>query len=1091
MRANGLIRVVSRNVGACALVALLASGGCRSGDEPTVEPVEARSAALTASPLPRAGWIATASPTSSSEPPSRAIDGNPATRWSTGAPQANGQWFQVDMRTAQSFTQLVLDTTASSGDYPRGYQVLVSSDGAAWSAPVATGTGTGAIVTINFPYQSARYVRVVQTSSNNGHWWSIHELNVFGVGPVLMSRTGWKASASATCLPDVAANALDGNVNTRWSTGLTQASGQWFQIDMLQPRSFSQLTLDSGSSSSDYPRGYKVQTSNDGTSWSSPVATGSGAAPQLTITFPAQTARFVRITLTTGSSNWWSIHEINVWEPPILGYLQCGTQLTAGGYGAWFGYESRAGADIVVPLGVDNQVLPAPATGAPVTTFQPGKHASAFYVTSTSAAQLVWTLRNVQVVVGPGSPRTCVDSDYPSTRPLPAGVTDPVSSSDPSAAALAAYALAEAPPPPPPPPSTVLEQAQSALTIGPTSPPPFAFRITRVKVGSDGFLESPDMNAIVKIDGQDVGQNQLGPCDPHPNVGCIFQNDYAVDTSFTKIVPHDQPTVAVHVDLVELDVVTGNDSLGTIDLTVDPRTGTWTGTTTSPTNCLDLADGWRVCWDIQTLDPPPAPTNLVSVCPTVRAHFIDAGYGEDFGNTEAPMQFPARFMKAQVIAPGGVSFPADAATGGFGQLDGNGCTPAIFPASAFSAPAIGGTLVVQATLESHLVNGDVTWNVVSTTPETRNVRPAAGGGCTFTSMTRQEATTRFSAVGSLQAGDFKGWPRVNGWVIPPSQIVVDDKTVGVSGTEDVDVARVSVVVGQMMSTPDNGMSPGTYTAHANDGCPTTNVGILGDSCKSGDDLFIGPGKGCPANRPSQSAWKYIIAHEAGHLIQDRAMGTPFGGGNVADPYLFGDANDPAGAGDFCSCNHVVSANGEHCLQSLERNGTSQVEGFAQFYASKTWNLPDEGECRFNYYKEFLDTQCKPGTKECDNFNGHVRSRPPVPVSCKQPAKWRNRHCPTVNSDFATEFDWLGFFFNLNTSGPNKVSMQRLYDVYHSACGGACLSFVGWEGCTTASCTVPEASFRQAAETTLGATSPAFANLSELGDRFGVSRDVSP
>jgi hypothetical protein len=92
---------------------------------------------------------------------------------------ANGMWFQLDMLTPQTINQITMDSAGSTNDYARGYQVYVSSDGMTWGSPIATGTGTGALVTATFPTQTARYVRIVQTGSSN-FWWSIAEINVYG-----------------------------------------------------------------------------------------------------------------------------------------------------------------------------------------------------------------------------------------------------------------------------------------------------------------------------------------------------------------------------------------------------------------------------------------------------------------------------------------------------------------------------------------------------------------------------------------------------------------------------------------------------------------------------------------------------------------------------------------------------------------------------------------------------------------------------------------------------------------------------------------------------------------------------------------------
>ena len=137
--------------------------------------------------LPRGTWTATASVSNSGQPPSNALDGDSKTRWSGGQAQANGQWFQVDLGSAQNFYQIEMDSGISAGDYAHGYQVYVSNDGTNWGAPVAIGSGSSQTVSVNFAKQTARYVRVVQTGSS-GQWWSLHEFNVLtDAGPPIQS----------------------------------------------------------------------------------------------------------------------------------------------------------------------------------------------------------------------------------------------------------------------------------------------------------------------------------------------------------------------------------------------------------------------------------------------------------------------------------------------------------------------------------------------------------------------------------------------------------------------------------------------------------------------------------------------------------------------------------------------------------------------------------------------------------------------------------------------------------------------------------------------------------------------------------------
>jgi beta-glucosidase len=129
-------------------------------------------------PLDRSGWTASASPSSTTDVPAHMLDGSTATRWTTGTPMTNGQTVTLDLGATRTFSRLTMDSASSTNDYARGYQVLISTDGTTWSAAVATGTGTSALVSVTFPPQTARYLRIVQTGSSSW-WWSIAELNLY------------------------------------------------------------------------------------------------------------------------------------------------------------------------------------------------------------------------------------------------------------------------------------------------------------------------------------------------------------------------------------------------------------------------------------------------------------------------------------------------------------------------------------------------------------------------------------------------------------------------------------------------------------------------------------------------------------------------------------------------------------------------------------------------------------------------------------------------------------------------------------------------------------------------------------------------
>ncbi len=149
-------------------------------------------------------------------------------------------------------------------------------------------------LTASFPAQSASIIVIPQSK-----------------GP--LARSGWKASASSSASRwQIPAATLDGNLQTRWSTGHRQNGGEWFQVDIGGAQSFSGIILNAGTSTNDYPRQFQVYVSNDGNTWGNPVAAGTGTSALITASFPPQTARYIKVVQTGKSSNWWSMAEFNV-----------------------------------------------------------------------------------------------------------------------------------------------------------------------------------------------------------------------------------------------------------------------------------------------------------------------------------------------------------------------------------------------------------------------------------------------------------------------------------------------------------------------------------------------------------------------------------------------------------------------------------------------------------------------------------------------------------------------------------------------------------------------------------------------------------
>jgi O-glycosyl hydrolase len=269
-----------------------------------------------ASGLAPAGAVsATSSGSPSWASASDALDGSMQTAWTPGNAQAEGQWFQVDLGSPRSFNAIGLDAGVSAGDYPREYEVKVSSDGSTWSNPVAVGAGQEADTRIWLGEQDARYVRVTLTDGWSGNWWAIREFRIYNDRSDHADRSGWTAAASTTWSGTSASSVFDGDPSTRWASGVAQASGQTFTVDMKKQRWVAGIDLDTAGFAGDFARGTRMALSVDGVNWRT-VADTAGLRATQTVLWPASEARYLRITQTgVAAANYWSLAEVNVLIP--------------------------------------------------------------------------------------------------------------------------------------------------------------------------------------------------------------------------------------------------------------------------------------------------------------------------------------------------------------------------------------------------------------------------------------------------------------------------------------------------------------------------------------------------------------------------------------------------------------------------------------------------------------------------------------------------------------------------------------------------------------------------------------------------------
>ncbi len=107
----------------------------------------------------------------------------------------------------------------------------------------------------------------------------------------------------------VAANAVDGNTGTRWSSDFSDP--QWLEVDLGATHSIAKVVLDWETA---YAVAFQIQVSDDGTTWTDIYSTtsGSGGSQPLQV---SGSGRYVRMYGTQRATQW----GYSLWEFQIFG----------------------------------------------------------------------------------------------------------------------------------------------------------------------------------------------------------------------------------------------------------------------------------------------------------------------------------------------------------------------------------------------------------------------------------------------------------------------------------------------------------------------------------------------------------------------------------------------------------------------------------------------------------------------------------------------------------------------------------------------------------------------------------------------------
>lgn len=373
--------------------------------------------------------------------------------------------------------------------------------------------------------------------------------------------------------------------------------------------------------------------------------------------------------------------------------------------------------------------------------------------------------------------------------------------------------------------------------------------------------------------------------------------------------------------------------------------------------------------------PPPGPDDpSTRVCVQLRAMYSDAGFGEDVdalppsSGKPAEQMVPAAYLHTELKDAGGGTLFA-------GPLDAQGCTPA---------------------MELKAGNYQV-WT---------------------TTLLSRELDAKATAVHEIlyQTGvTAEGEPVFNRpyWVNAVTLSGGGSTTVSMTGTGWHPAMNVAAVSARIFTAAD-GLLTGAKSLILVDGaCPDLPPG---NSCTSQADntLFLGTPI-TPTSSTNNALFKFIIAHENGHLIEGQHTLMAKSSLTEGDDEIDNQA---------CRCDHIIDDPGDnttHCMQSREEYGAGFKEGFAHFYASMIYNSRDAAHCDFVYYKPI-------------NVGILGILEPPMRVDCDTVYEWRDDHCtpPDGGPQTAVEMDYMRFLWNVYSKGPNRLSATEIMNIFQSA-----------------------------------------------------------
>ncbi|MCR5703388.1 MAG: discoidin domain-containing protein [Eubacterium sp.] len=255
-----------------------------------------------------------------------AIDGTMTTRWSSAF--RDGEWIQLDFGKIVEIGGITIHWEAA---YAKSFSIVWSQDGTTWNTALTHNCSYYSPETTDMFYnRPVRYIRIICNQRATQYGVSIHEIEACGNAYIDETTTeeetttaqstatsevmnlAQDATATATSIEGTeyaASKAIDGDMNTRWSSSFRDAQSITLDLGSICNVGSVKIFWEAA-----YAKKYTISWSQDGTTWNVALTkTLSSYSPDTVDMFYNRPVRYIMITSNQRATEYGtSIYEIEV-----------------------------------------------------------------------------------------------------------------------------------------------------------------------------------------------------------------------------------------------------------------------------------------------------------------------------------------------------------------------------------------------------------------------------------------------------------------------------------------------------------------------------------------------------------------------------------------------------------------------------------------------------------------------------------------------------------------------------------------------------------------------------------------------------------